>query len=265
MATSVRAAALDATSLRPDERELLERFVPALERELGEELRAVWLYGSAARGEVRHEESDVDLLVIVDDTERAEPIVEDLREAAGGENGWPSFLSVHVDDPAWVADRRSIEAFFIAEVDRDKVVLAGERLDDLPFEPVPEGPGMRTRSRELLHRAREKLQVAELAASHDLWGPALSLAYESMLEAAAAALSEEDLYAKTHSGIWNLFLERLVASGRFPREFHTVGARNQDKRAKEVYKGWAPPDQESREVIDYARRLIDAVVAEYGE
>jgi hypothetical protein len=34
-------------------------------------------------------------------------------------------FSIHVNTPAWLAQRREIESFFIAEVDRDKVVLSG--------------------------------------------------------------------------------------------------------------------------------------------
>jgi len=49
------------------ERTLLDRYSAALASQLGEELRAVWLFGSRARGEVTGDESDVDLLVLVDD------------------------------------------------------------------------------------------------------------------------------------------------------------------------------------------------------
>ncbi len=37
-----------------------------------------------------------------------------------------------------------------------------------------------------------------------------------MLYAARAALSEEDLYAKTHSGSWTLFNDAFVRTSRFP-------------------------------------------------
>ncbi len=43
---------------------------------------------------------------------------------------------------------------------------------------------------------------------------AASAAYYSMLYAARAALSEADLYAKTHSGVWALFAERIVIGSR---------------------------------------------------
>jgi hypothetical protein len=34
-------------------------------------------------------------------------------------------FSIHVHNLAWLHQRRAIESFFIAEVDRDKVVLSG--------------------------------------------------------------------------------------------------------------------------------------------
>jgi hypothetical protein len=37
----------------------------------------------------------------------------------------PWYFSVHVHTPAWLAQRCEIRSFFLAEVDRDKVVLCG--------------------------------------------------------------------------------------------------------------------------------------------
>jgi predicted nucleotidyltransferase len=44
-------ATLATASLSDAERRALDRFVAAVQRELGDELHAVWLYGSRARGE----------------------------------------------------------------------------------------------------------------------------------------------------------------------------------------------------------------------
>jgi hypothetical protein len=49
---------LDDAALEQPERELLDRFVVALEQAYGDDLDAVWLYGSRARGERPHDESD---------------------------------------------------------------------------------------------------------------------------------------------------------------------------------------------------------------
>ena len=117
------------TSLSADERALLERFAALLRDRLGPELHAVWLFGSRARGEPpTHEDSDVDVLVIVDDDsweggkKQAHGAFNDAARELGLERLW---FSVHIHTPEWLEGRRAIKCFFIGEVDRDKVVIEG--------------------------------------------------------------------------------------------------------------------------------------------
>lgn len=56
---------LATAALTERERETVQLFASRLRDALGDDLRALWLYGSRARGEA-HPESDVDLLVIAD-------------------------------------------------------------------------------------------------------------------------------------------------------------------------------------------------------
>jgi predicted nucleotidyltransferase len=121
---------LTTAQLTASERRTVERFSSRLGNELGSDLRALWLYGSRARG-TAHPESDVDLLVIADGgRNRYGRIVGDLsEEVAIAEGESPFNYSVHVHDPEWLQSRRAIESFFIQEVDRDKIVLAGSALD----------------------------------------------------------------------------------------------------------------------------------------
>ena len=58
---------LAEAALTGQERALLDRFSRRLGEDLGPALHAVWLFGSRARGETPRTESDVDLLVLVDD------------------------------------------------------------------------------------------------------------------------------------------------------------------------------------------------------
>jgi hypothetical protein len=51
------------------------------------------------------------------------------EEIAIAEGESPFNYSVHVHNPEWLQRRREIESFFIQEVDRDKIVLAGSALD----------------------------------------------------------------------------------------------------------------------------------------
>ena len=98
------------TSLTEDERRVVERLVVLMRDRFAGRLRSVWLYGSRARGERPHPESDIDLVdQAVDELELPRPIV-----------------SIKVYDPNWLEGRRLIDSFFIREVDRDKIVLYGE-------------------------------------------------------------------------------------------------------------------------------------------
>ena len=120
---------------------MVERVVDRLREELGADLLAIWLYGSRARGEADPTEtdpdrrSDVDLLAIVDPSRDAReagwwalPMVEAEADAIGDS---PVYYSLRIFDTAWLGERRAIRSFFTQEVDRDKLVLWGERLDDL--------------------------------------------------------------------------------------------------------------------------------------
>jgi len=116
---------LAETSLSTQERALLERFATDLRSQSDNPLHAVWLFGSRARGESPSEDSDVDVLVLVDDDswDAKARIHDALQVAARSLDLQPltwSF-SVHIHTPQWLAQRREIRSFFVAEVDRDKV------------------------------------------------------------------------------------------------------------------------------------------------
>jgi predicted nucleotidyltransferase len=125
-------------SLTPRERRVVARLLGWLRNELGSDLLAVWLFGSRARGEADLTEldpdrrSDVDLLILVDSVDttalswklrpRLEAIADEEAES-------PVWFSVMAYDAERLRERRRIHSFFIQEVDRDKVVLLGDRLD----------------------------------------------------------------------------------------------------------------------------------------
>jgi predicted nucleotidyltransferase len=116
-----------SASLDRRERRVLARLIDLLREALGEELRAVWLYGSRARGERPSADSDVDLIVVTQGGRRRDlPVVTRLvTRAADAEGADPTRFAAHVFDPETVAYRREIESFFFREVDRDKIVLFG--------------------------------------------------------------------------------------------------------------------------------------------
>jgi len=132
-------SALSEAALTHGERRVVGRLLERLRRELDKDLRAVWLYGSRARGEADPSEtdpdrrSDVDLLAIVEPSRDARqvtwwalPMVEEEADAAGDS---PVYYSLRIFDTEWLCGRREIHSFFVQEVDRDKLVLYGDALD----------------------------------------------------------------------------------------------------------------------------------------
>jgi predicted nucleotidyltransferase len=124
--TMAPMAVLADAALDERERALLGRFVAALEEAYGDDLDAVWLYGSRARGERPHGESDIDVLVVTRSGRDDDALIPTLWRVLD-EMGNPRVLV----DPrqrsrAWVEDRRAIDSFFLRDVDRDKIVLYGD-------------------------------------------------------------------------------------------------------------------------------------------
>lgn len=139
MATRLDSA-LDGAALSGGERRIVERIIFRLREELDDDLRAVWLYGSRARGEADPSEtdpdrrSDVDLMAIVDPARDAAevswefaPLLEAVADAEGDS---PVYYSLRIYDAARLRERRRIRSFFFQEVDRDKLVLYGSSLSE---------------------------------------------------------------------------------------------------------------------------------------
>jgi predicted nucleotidyltransferase/uncharacterized protein (UPF0332 family) len=264
-------ASLATTTLSDAERRALDHLVASLERELGDTLHAVWLYGSRARGEPpRNADSDVDLLVITSRRDRDTPeLVRGVaKEAADAEGLHPYLgLSVFVTTPEWVWKRRAIEAFYIQEVDRDKIVLAGGEVAAPPdFEWHESVGGVRRRTREHLHKARTHLRVARLALDADAPDPAVVAAYDVVLEAARAVQSEEGRFTRGHRATWDLIYELLVKTGRMSPD---LPASAQALLVRRIYAIYGPPDLEepwihetpesAGQAVEAAERFLGAV------
>jgi uncharacterized protein (UPF0332 family) len=90
-------------------------------------------------------------------------------------------------------------------------------------------------------------------------GMALSGAHDAMLYAVRAALSERDLYAKTHRGAWSEFRRVYVASGEFDGDLVAAAQRVQAQREDADYDAWLVPREVAAHVIELARSFIAAI------
>ncbi|MGA8745465.1 MAG: nucleotidyltransferase domain-containing protein [Solirubrobacterales bacterium] len=132
--------AISRAALNDTERRAIERIVNLLQSELGEDLLALWLYGSRARGEADPNEthydrrSDIDMMAIVESGRDPNAVRRDLAlavmHAIEAEGDSPPYYSLRVYDVDWLRDRRRIRSFFFQEVDRDKLILVGGDLEE---------------------------------------------------------------------------------------------------------------------------------------
>jgi uncharacterized protein (UPF0332 family)/predicted nucleotidyltransferase len=266
---------LATTSLRRSERELLEAFAAALRARFGGALEGVWLYGSRARGErPRHADSDVDVLVMVDDAmEKTYSAVHEVLDEVARKLDLERTrfrFSVDAVSPGWLEGQRAIGSFFVAEVDRDKVDVdalspASEkrpkpRVASVIAEPVRRHYlSMKPRSDQMMQRAVRRLTVARKAIDDDP-SSAVSLAYYAMLYAARAALSERDDYGRTHDGTWFKFRQTFVErESSFDAQLASRAQRTKTRREDADYEGWFPPESDARETVALAERFLTQV------
>ena len=118
---------------------------------------------------------------------------------------------------------------------------------------------MSPRSEEFLAQARERLAAGRdsVAAGHPEAG--ISQAYYAMLYAARAALSEEDRYAKTHTGTWGLFSELFVRPGRIDEATYQPTKAARHHRERGDYDAVELDADLARATTDDAERFIRAV------
>ena len=257
---------LARASLSVEEQRALERAVTALEAQLGDQLVAVWLYGSRARGERPGEDSDIDLLVVVLDADKADRAGRIVNEAASKGNGSPFLFSTQVTDPRRLAEEAAIESLYLREVERDRIVLWGGESTPLAHLEEHERPpklgrgGVMTRSLKWLDMARRHVHSGQRALEADLDGSVIaSMSYMAMLYAARAALSEEGRVPRKHAGTWQLMRELFVASGRFEAALVERAQEMQEHREGADYKGWTFEREESQAHVADARRFLEAV------
>ena len=124
---------------------------------------------------------------------------------------------------------------------------------------------MSPRSREFMDRAREHLEAARLTLAAGLFAPAVSDGYYAMVYASRAALSEEDRYARTHRGTWDLFYVTFVESGRFDRALLAAARETQKPREGADYAAQTFTREDAAQILDVAERFIAEVTELIGE
>jgi uncharacterized protein (UPF0332 family) len=109
--------------------------------------------------------------------------------------------------------------------------------------------------------ARDGLIAARAALEGGSPRGATSAGYYAMFYAVRAALSEEDKYAKTHRGTWDLFRQAFVATRRFDDELYQRARETQRTRERADYDALMVPREQAEEIVRLAERFVDAIDA----
>lgn len=117
---------------------------------------------------------------------------------------------------------------------------------------------MSPRSAEFMAAAHGRLAAARSVETTDA-AAAVSLAYYAMLYAARAALSERDVYARTHRSTWHEFQAAFVQRDQFPAELAAAAQREQPARERADYEAWPASAEEAHAAIATAERFLAAV------
>ncbi|MBA2766460.1 MAG: hypothetical protein H0U33_05740 [Solirubrobacterales bacterium] len=119
---------------------------------------------------------------------------------------------------------------------------------------------MSPRSEEFMDLAVARVKTARAALALDS-ASAVSLAYYADINAARAALSERDAYARTHGGTWHLFREEFVTSGHFDPQLASAAAAVQKQREAADYEAVRPSEHEAAAAVQTAERFVAAIQA----
>ena len=117
---------------------------------------------------------------------------------------------------------------------------------------------MSPRSTEFLDAAHRRLAAASAVLEEDA-STALSAAYYAMLYAARAALSERDVYTKTHRGLWHELRRIFVETGELDAGLVASVQKIQPEREQADYDGWAAPAEDARHAVELAGTFITAI------
>ncbi len=118
---------------------------------------------------------------------------------------------------------------------------------------------MSPRSQEFYDRARERLEGARRSVDQGDYAIAVGAAYYAMLYGARAALSERDLYAKTHRGTWILLRQTLGAEESFPLELVKEAERLAELREAADYDALVVEEDQAKRAVDSAERFLSAL------
>jgi len=231
-----------------DGHEIARQVCEDLRPRYGNRLRDVVLVGSRARGE-GHPESDVDLLVVLDD---AESVWDEL--AVMDEVLWRHSYDNDVAVTAVPVGEQDLREFNLPAVVRARDA-GGSARSSRSSQDVRSGPDAG------LPRSREEIEAAGLLAKHSFGRAAISRAYLAALFAAQDALQEFGESRAKHARVVALFGKLVVREGGLHCSVGQV-LRSLYERRDAADEALVPvPEHEARRAVEDAEGVVTAVEA----
>ncbi len=110
---------------------------------------------------------------------------------------------------------------------------------------------------EMLKKAERKFHVAQRLLAEGEYEDAVSRAYYAMFHAARAALSLEESFPRTHSGLVSDFGSKLVRTGKLPRDLGV--SLSEAKSIRELADYALKPEitqEDAKHIVEVAKQFV---------